>query len=341
MITSQEGKKIMPLFSIVIPVYNAEAYLTDCLNSIADQTFQNFEAIVVDDGSTDKSAEICDAFARKENRACVIHKKNGGVVNARKCGVAAAKGEYIVCVDSDDWISPDYLSKMAGAIEAHHPDLVCCGYYEVHANTKNKRECLSRAGYYSRQNIENEIFPVLIQSTVGTSVESQLWAKAFRKDKFFKIHQEMDPRVTMGEDDAVTKSFIYQCDSMYVLKDCGYYYRDNPVSITKGRKPWPWDNPRLRGEFMEAHIDLSVCDLQEQLYLQLTTSLFNVASSQFKQQKPYFAVRREIKQNLNQPYYRTIVKKCRFAKNLRDILIITAMKNQCTLFMKIYCDMKL
>ena len=93
----------MAFFSIIVPIYNVELYLVDCLNSILDQTYKTFEVILVDDGSTDNCASICDEYALKDDRIKVIHKENGGLVSARKAGVNIASGDYALCVDSDDW----------------------------------------------------------------------------------------------------------------------------------------------------------------------------------------------------------------------------------------------
>ncbi len=94
----------MPLFSIIIPVYNVEKYLNKCVDSVLNQTFTDFEVILVDDGSPDNCPAICDSYAEKDKRVRVIHKQNGGLICARKSGLEAARGDYIGFVDSDDWI---------------------------------------------------------------------------------------------------------------------------------------------------------------------------------------------------------------------------------------------
>ena len=100
------------LVSVVVPVYNVKAYLEKCINSILNQTYENLEIIIVDDGSTDGSSDICDQFLKKDNRVFVIHKENGGVVSARQAGIDKAKGEYVIAIDSDDWIEPIMISEL-------------------------------------------------------------------------------------------------------------------------------------------------------------------------------------------------------------------------------------
>lgn len=103
---------VQPLISIVVPVYNVKQFLTKCLNSIISQTYSNLEIIVVDDGSTDGSATICDDYAKKDKRISVIHKENGGLASARNAGIDVAKGTYIGFVDSDDYIEPYMYEKL-------------------------------------------------------------------------------------------------------------------------------------------------------------------------------------------------------------------------------------
>ena len=98
-----------PKLSIIVPVYNVEQYLDKCIKSILNQTFKDFELILVDDGSIDNSGEICDEYAKKDSRVKVIHKKNGGLAAARNTGLIIARGDYVGFVDSDDWIEPRYV----------------------------------------------------------------------------------------------------------------------------------------------------------------------------------------------------------------------------------------
>lgn len=118
---------VQPLISIVVPVYNVKQFLTKCLNSIISQTYSNLEIIVVDDGSTDGSATICDDYAKKDKRISVIHKENGGLASARNAGIDVAKGTYIGFVDSDDYIEPYMYEKLLQAILKYSCNIAVCG----------------------------------------------------------------------------------------------------------------------------------------------------------------------------------------------------------------------
>lgn len=129
----------IPLFSIIVPIYGVEKYLRNCLNSILNQTFHDYEVILVDDGSKDDSPKICDEFVSIDFRFKVIHKTNGGLVSARQAGVHLAKGKFIVCVDGDDWIGLNYLKSFAEIIIKHKPDVIVCGRTTFVCNNSRKK----------------------------------------------------------------------------------------------------------------------------------------------------------------------------------------------------------
>lgn len=120
--------------SVIVPVYNVETYLNRCIDSIINQTYKNLEIILVDDGSTDKSGKICDKYAAIDSRIKVIHKKNGGLVSARKYGVMNATGDYITDVDSDDWIENQAFSYMIEKLSQYNPDMLVLGHKKEYIN---------------------------------------------------------------------------------------------------------------------------------------------------------------------------------------------------------------
>ena len=113
------------LISVIVPVYKAEKYLEECVYSILNQSYTNFELILVDDGSPDGCPALCDRFARQDSRVRVIHRKNGGVSASRNTGLAAAGGAYVAFIDDDDYIAPDYLEKLLAAAEESGADALC------------------------------------------------------------------------------------------------------------------------------------------------------------------------------------------------------------------------
>ena len=120
-----------PLVSIIVPVYNVKPYLNRCVDSLLGQSYQNMELLLVDDGSTDGSETLCDEYAAQDARVRVLHKKNGGLSDARNAGVDAAKGEYLSFVDGDDWVSPYYIENLYRALEQAGADFSASCFEEV------------------------------------------------------------------------------------------------------------------------------------------------------------------------------------------------------------------
>lgn len=131
----------LPKISVIVPVYKAEIYLHRCVDSLLAQTFQDFEILLVDDGSPDRSGEICDEYARKDKRVRVFHKGNGGVSSARQCGMDNAIGEYTIHVDSDDWVESTMLEELYKEAKEKNADMVICDfYYEFENGTKYAKQ---------------------------------------------------------------------------------------------------------------------------------------------------------------------------------------------------------
>jgi raffinose-raffinose alpha-galactotransferase len=116
-----------PLVSVIIPVFNVEQYIERCVESVINQEYKNIEIILVDDGSTDQSGMLCDELATKDERIHVIHKKNGGLSSARNSGLEHASGEWVTFIDSDDWVTEDYVSGMYNTAEMSKADVVIGG----------------------------------------------------------------------------------------------------------------------------------------------------------------------------------------------------------------------
>lgn len=217
--------------SVIIPVYNVEAYIEKCLNSVRQQTYQGFECIVVDDGSTDNSGKICDTFASLDARFTVIHKQNGGLVSARKAGLQKASGVFVSCVDSDDWIEKDFLEGLVNYQKKYNADIVAGNHvrdiglesYPIH----NKIP----VGLYSRQ----EILPQLIYAGnfFEFSLNPSLCTKLIRRNILNITQMTVDENIFMEEDSAVLYPSVLEADKILVTDLCGYHYVQRQGSISK------------------------------------------------------------------------------------------------------------
>lgn len=325
-------------FGVVVPVYNIGKYLSQCVDSILCQSYTNLNIVLVDDGSTDDSPDICDGYAAQDKRVKVIRQANAGVVTARKVGAAAVDCDYLACVDGDDYLAPDYFKSFAEIIEKYGPDIAMCGHFTTDGDKSRAAAVPIRTGYYSRSDIESEIYPILFEDAHCVSFPPMLWAKVFRKELLAE-RLDIDPRIKMGEDSACVKPCVYNAQSLYVTDSPLYFYRLNPESATNSRKPLDWDGPRLRGEHMERQVDMTIGDFKAQLDRAVTHSLFNVAVSQFRRTDKYGEIAHDIKKHISDDYYVAAVKNSRF-KSGAGKLARFALRHKLVFLMKIYCKRK-
>lgn len=224
----------MPLFSIIIPVYNVEKYINKCVDSVLSQTFTDFELILVDDGSPDNCPAICDEYAKKDPRVKVIHKENGGLINARKSGLKIASGEYIGFVDGDDWIEPDTYKNFADMIKKHSPDMVLSDfYYDNGAELSNSNQLFEQE-FYDKTALKEKLYPKMLFSGqyYKFGVNPCCWSKVYKKELIEKNLFQVDGRIKMGEDAAFTYPCLLDAESVATIKKPGYHYMSNEQSMT-------------------------------------------------------------------------------------------------------------
>ncbi len=215
-----------PTVSVIVPIYNTEKYLKMCIDSIIQQTYEKLEIILVNDGSTDKSAEICDRYRENDWRVKVIHKKNGGLVSARKTGISFATGDYVTYVDSDDWIDLDRIERMTTAAVEKNTDLVYGMFRLQYPDNKLWTKSIGVAeGYY-----EGRKYTELVEGIVDINnfyinrLPLSLWAFLFRTDVIKAVQMTIPEGIRFNEDIACLFGVMLRSKSMEVLGDGGYYY---------------------------------------------------------------------------------------------------------------------
>ena len=165
-----------PLISVIVPVYNVEQYLDKCVKSLLGQQYQNLEILLIDDGSSDNCPALCDEYAAQDSRICVIHKKNGGLADARNAGLDMATGEYFAFVDSDDWIAPEtYREMMDMFCVMPQIDIVCCAASRVLCEAEVER-CFS---YYQTGTVLSgrEVTSRILLDEIGSQVVKGLYKR--------------------------------------------------------------------------------------------------------------------------------------------------------------------
>ena len=222
---------IVPKISIIVPVYNAENYLYQCLNSIRKQTFKDWEAVLVDDGSTDNSGKICDDFASVDNRIKVIHKENGGVSTARNRGIEECNGEWCCFVDSDDWLEPDYLTNFLIKDYTQYGCILqsfFCDNTTKHVSIPyilpNKQILKASELEYFLENAEKVH-------------NGFLWHRLFVVDIIKNNVIRFPIGISFAEDGLFFLNYILHTDNFYITSKLGYHYQIHDGSLTsKGKK---------------------------------------------------------------------------------------------------------
>lgn len=224
------------LISIIIPIYSVEKYICKCIESVVSQTYTNIEIILVDDGSPDNCGKICDKYARKDIRIKVIHKTNGGLVSARKAGLAAASGEYIAFVDGDDFIQPEMCQRMCEIARLHHPDIIAAGFTFVYPDKVVTYEDPLSEGYYDKSALIQSVYKQMMchDGSFMRGISPAVWCKWFHKSIIRQVLPFIDERITDGEDAACTYPCIMRADSLFICKNMvQYQYRINPISMSR------------------------------------------------------------------------------------------------------------
>lgn len=277
------------MISVIVPVYNAEPYLERCINSIVNQTYQNLEILLIDDGSTDKSGIICDLYHKKDTRVKVIHKKNGGAATARNLGVHLAKGQFLAFVDSDDAILTDmYASLMIQMKE--DIDIVTCGRYiykQGSKQLKQKAYCTNKITKYGNVQAIGELLKKEIFS-YGVN------EKIYRKELFENIKF---PYSRMSEDIPVTYALFKKCRYIVNIgqaKYCNYLRRDSSSNS---------DNFFLRMKYVYFMRDIYI-DIQKEM-----PQYSWLAEAEYLRGVLY--ILREIKQCKQRQKYRRLEKRLR------------------------------
>lgn len=209
------------LISIIVPVYNVEDYLPECIESIINQTYKNIEIILVDDGSTDRSGIICDYYAKKDQRIIVIHKKNTGVANSRNIGIDIAKGDYIFFVDSDDMLDITVIDQMLKISYDYGADMVCAECFPIDED----------GNIISCDGLQEKIY--IMDSNEAMRYYAQRdWAPWNRLMKM-SLHKNIKfPNYRIHEDEAIKFKLLDKCNTIAHLNKRTYYYRQREGSIT-------------------------------------------------------------------------------------------------------------
>lgn len=215
-----------PLISIIVPVYNVEKYLERCVDSVVGQTYKNIEIFLVDDGSTDNSGEMCDCFEKNDSRIKVLHKKNGGLSDARNAALDIFSGEYVTFIDSDDYVSPQYIEILYNALKNTDSDISIAGHIrgnDTNYNFKENKQCVNTIKMTNEECLNNWHDKYI-------NVETTAWGKLY-KSGLFRDNNIRYPKGKIFEDMYTTHIIVKHSQNVCIVDNEIYYYFNRNDSI--------------------------------------------------------------------------------------------------------------
>lgn len=249
--------------SVIVAICNVGKYLRDCIQSVLNQSYDSLQIVLVNDGSTDNSSEICHAYEKKDPRIVVVDQSNRGLISARKTGLSRATEKYVYFMDGDDWIDQNFLWNMVEAAEQNKADLVVDSYMLSYNGVDTVQTMVFEPGVYDDQAWAECRNRLIYAGTYMTSgINPSVWNKLFLREALHACYENVPSSLTLGEDFAVTIPYAIQAKCVVVLDSSAYYhYRQRKSSMVKRY------NPRLLG---------NVFDLMK--YLQNNTELCSYSS---------------------------------------------------------------
>ncbi len=250
---------INDLVSVIVPIYNSEKYLEETLESLRQQTYTKFEALLIDDGATDKSGIIADTFSEKDQRFHVIHVKNGGVSKARNIGLDHALGEWIYCLDSDDCMEPTMLERMIKCSKGSQMVVASIAVEEIQKNTI-RQVVHENVSLNDREQISSYL--TNMQAHEKDLLLNYLWNRIMKRDLIESAHLRFDETVTLGEDFLFICKFLGLCNNITLIDDVLYHYyiRGNASLVGRFDRKEHSRRLKMRNELKELLTSFDIYD---------------------------------------------------------------------------------
>jgi len=305
--------------SVIVPIYNVEQYLHQCIDSIIGQSFNNLEIILVNDGSTDKSGDICEEYAKVDSRIKIIKKENGGLTSARRAGIEKATGDYVVVVDGDDWIDKQTIQSCVAVIcNNSNVDLVLFSYTKEYPNRSIKNQTFSEDKDFSIQSeFQTGVYRRLFGLT-NSELEypekldylTTLWGKMYRRELALSGKYVDTQEVGSGEDGIFNLDALQACKQAVYINKPFYHYRKNDSSLTSKYRPklpdqWELLFNMMQNKIDECHFGL---DYQEALNNRIALSVLGIGMNKLSDSNvSFFHFASFIKKYINTEKYRASV----------------------------------
>lgn len=292
---------MQPFISIIVPVYNVESYLCQCLDSIINQTERDLEIILIDDGSTDRSGEIADAYAEKDTRITVVHKENTGLSSARNTGIGLAAGEYLLFLDSDDWLDLDTVNTLKSIVNDYAYDTIMFSWDNIDPlnNFVSQREPLFLDGFVFTDQVKEDIY----KRFLAGSALNNVWQRIYRRELIQQNNLFFDEELKHTEDLIFSFDFFTHAERGIYIDKPLYKYRLNPAGLTKTFNPIQFDYIKRANRLLSDR--LAAVNMNDAMHRQmLATRFIHVCLRNF--QLPFKALNKTSKREILDFYNRII-----------------------------------
>jgi glycosyltransferase involved in cell wall biosynthesis len=281
------------LVSIIVPVYNSSQFLHKCIQSILNQSYKNIEIILVNDGSIDDSAYICDEYAESDDRVVVIHKSNSGLVSARKTGLGASTGEYILYIDGDDWIESGLIKCYLENIIKYDADVVVSSHMVNLEGRADEFKNTLPVGIYNKDRLVKEVYPNMMYTGKFSQfgIFSYSWGKLYKRQIILENQLRIREDITIGEDALCVYPTLLDANKIIILDQPYYHYRQRADSLIKTLRSI--DIPKMQNvydDFKQIFYSKGVVDVmlpQLQYYL-LSLLIINTYGPNSKEDMPLY-----------------------------------------------------
>lgn len=284
----------MKKVSVIIPVYNVEAYLLKCMESAVGQSYENIEIICVDDGSTDSSPDILSSFADKDSRIHVIHQENQGLSGARNTGIGYATGDYIVFIDGDDWIDIETVGQAVEAAEKNSAQAVMWGYVREFGDASSVKKIFDSDMVFDREHTETMIHRRIV-GLVGEELSNPenadsivtAWGKLYCRDIIVNNNLKFVDTKLIGTEDALFNLYYFGFVSktVFINKPFNHYRKDNETSLTKKYKPKLYSQWSLLYDKMQSYISDKGNLYEEAFYNRVCLSIIGLGLNELCNKK--------------------------------------------------------
>lgn len=330
------------LISVIVPIYKVEKFIEQCISSIVNQTYRKLEIILVDDGSPDNCPNICDNWAKKDERIKVVHKENGGLVSARKAGLAVASGDYIVNVDGDDFIGETLIESIYNcATKNNLPEIIAFNFLHYFPERNVSKNNTYEEGLYVGEQLKKIKEEILYNKNAPSlnlgGIIYSIWSKAFKKEVIQQVQFNVPNEITKGEDVAVTVPAIMNCSNIFIANFNQYFYRANPCSMinTYNYK----EVKQLIVLFDYLHRVLGTSH-DNQICVYVFFMCFNYVVKAAKSKSSYKEFRQIINEAIDGSLFAQIKRAKVYRPTLKDRIIIFMMKNKLYRLIYIYFKLK-